>query len=178
MKKIFLLPIFILTFVSFSSCEKDESLDPRPLFVSGQFMRLDIKRDRLNVNDPNTSFGGPLTNPSNTVVRYELFVRLTRGGVVQSDYIPYDVLTTFPQELAITPAKIEQAYEAAGQSVAPLANGDAFRFIAYSYDSAGVKRGYYNLSRTVQTNKGYKQAYRFNLILTDNLTAPLNNYEP
>ena len=85
MKKIFLLPIFILTFVSFSSCEKDESLDPRPLFVSGQFMRLDIKRDRLNVNDPNTSFGGPLTNPSNTVVRYELFVRLTRGGVVQSD---------------------------------------------------------------------------------------------
>ncbi len=178
MRKIFFIPVFFLAFICLIGCQKDESLDPRPLLVQGQFMRLDIKRDRLNANDlENTSFGGTLTNPSGTVVRYEMFVRLTRGGIVQTDYVPYDVLTSLPQELSITPAKIAQAYEIAGHSIAPLANGDFFRFIAYSYDSAGHKVGYGDLSRTVQTNESYKQAYRFNLIVT-NQTDDVNNYEP
>ncbi len=177
MKKILIISIFGLFIFTFSGCEKDDSLDPRPVFVNGQYMRLDIKRDRLNANDiANTSFGGTLTNPSGNVVRYELFVRMTQAGVLQSDYIPYDVpITTFPTELEITPAKIAAAY---GIDVSKLAKGNAFRFIAVSYDANGNRAAYQNLSQTVKSNAAYKQAYRFNFILTDNLTADLNNYEP
>ena len=180
-KKIYLIPVFIIAMFSLSSCdqEQDDSLDPRPLLVNGQFMRMDILQNRMNANDlANAYFGGPLTNPSHTVVRYELFLRVTRGGALLSEYIPYDVLTSFPQDLIITPVKIEQAYNDFGLNIAPLRDGDQIRFIAYSYDSAGNKVGYGNLSRTVQVEAGYKQAYRFNFIVTTNLTSTVNNYEP
>lgn len=183
MKKLVLLPLLLLlVFFSFSSCEKDESLDPRPLLVNGQFMRLDITKDRFDATSAatmaTTSFGGSLTNPSGTVVRYELYVRVTIGGILQSDYVPYDVLTSFPQELSITPAKVQQAYADAGITIPALTAGNQIRFIGVSYDSAGNRAAYGNLSRTVQTSPGYKQAYRFNLECKTNLTEEVNNYEP
>jgi hypothetical protein len=63
-------------------------------------------------------------------------------------------------------------------NIGPLKKGDFFRFIAYSYDANGNKAGYSNLSRTVQSVAGYKQAYRFNLVYTDELIQPVNNYLP
>lgn len=176
MKKLILLPLLFLAFLSVS-CEKDESLDPLPTKEIGQFMRLDITTDRLNFNDVNnTAFGGHLTNPSGTVVRYEMFIRRTNAaGVITGDYVPFLTVNSFPYELAITPAMIATSL---GLTVADLENGDFYRFIAYSYDAAGNKVGYGNLSRTVQTTKALKQGYRFNTILTDNLTAVVNNYTP
>ncbi len=162
-----------------SSCnqEADPSLDPRPLLVNGQFMRLDIQKDRLDATDlQNTSFGGPLTNPSGTVVRFEMFVRVSRAGDLISDYLLYDKIYSFPYELSVTPASIEAVYAREGIPLT-LRNADKIRFVTFSYDSSENKVGYTNLSRTVQTEAGYKQAYRFNLQVTDQLEAPVNNYE-
>lgn len=180
MKILFYIPILFITLFSFSGCEKDDSLDPRPVIVDGQYMRLDIKQDRMNANDlENAFFGGILTNPSRTVVRYELFVRVTRGSNLLSEYIPLgSPITSFPTNLRITPADVQQAYVQAGIDIGAIVNGDKMRFIGYSYDASGRKVGYGDLSRTVQAEAAYKQAYRFNTLLTTNLTSPLSNYEP
>ena len=182
MKTFFYTTILFFAFISFSGCEKDDSLDPRPVIVDGQFMRLDITTDRMNANDiDNAFFGGRLTNPSGNVVSYELLVRVTRGDNLLSEYIPLgEPITSFPFDLKITPQQIQLAYEEAGIDVGEIVNGDRFRFIGYSYDAKKNKVGYGNLSRTVQTEPAYKQAYRFNTILTTNLDTPkqLNNYEP
>ncbi len=179
MKKIFFLPVILAVVFSFSGCEKDESLDPRPLLVQGQFMRLDIVRDRIDAGNLETSsFGGMLTNPSNDVVRYELFVRLVRGNVGISEYISVDTLTSFPQELAITAQDIEDAYAAIGTNVI-VQQGDVFRFIAYSYNSQGVRVAFRDLSTTVRTEPGYKQAYKFNTSVQagSGLETEYSNYE-
>ncbi len=177
MKKIFFLPVILLLVFSFSACEKDESLDPLPLLVQGQFMRLDITRDRIDANNLETSsFGGMLTNPSNDVVRYELLVRLVRTGF-SSEYIPLgDPLTSFPQDLAITAQKVEDAYLAVGTNVT-IQQGDKLRFIGYSYNSQGVRAAYRDLSTTVRSEAGYKQAYRFNCAVEADLEQTVNNYE-
>jgi hypothetical protein len=181
MRILFFIPVLLITIFTFSGCEKDDSLDPRPVIVDGQYMRLDIKQDRMDANDiANAYFGGILTNPSRTVVKYELFVRVTRGSNLLSEYIPLyvDPITTFPIDLRITPSDVQQAYERANIDVGAIVNGDKMRFIGYSYDANGRKVGYGDLSRTVQSVAGYKQAYRFNTLLTTNLTSPLSNYEP
>lgn len=176
MRIFYIIPALLITCMTFSGCEKDESLDPRPLLVNGQFMRLDITRDRIDVNNIETSsFGGMLTNPSNDVVRYELFVRLVRNNVAISEYIPYETLTSFPQELAVTADKVEQAYSAIGTNIT-IVQGDVFRFIAYSYNSAGVRAAYRDLSGTVRGDAGYKQAYKFNTSVEENLLLEINNY--
>jgi hypothetical protein len=177
MKKIFFLPVILVVILSFTGCEKDESLDPRPLLVEGQFMRLDITRDRIDFNNIETSsFGGMLSNPSNDVVRYELLVRLVRSGSGISEYIPLETLTSFPQDLAITAQKIEDAYAAIGTTVT-VQQGDIFRFIAYSYNSAGVRVAYRDLSATVRSEPGYKQAYKFNTSVEVDLEQAINNYQ-
>ncbi len=180
MKKIFFLPVILTVIFSFWGCEKDESVDPRPLLVQGQFMRLDIVRDRIDAENLETSsFGGMLTNPSNDVVKYELFVRLVRGDVGISEYIPLDTITSFPQELAIGAQDVEDAYAAIGTTVV-VQEGDVFRFIAYSYNSQGVRVAYRDLSTTVRSEPGYKQAYKFNTSVQagNNLLTEYSNYEP
>ena len=182
MRILFYIPVLLITFLSFSGCEKDDSLDPRPVIVDGQYMRLDIKQSRMDANNLESAFfGGTLTNPSGTVVKYELFVRVRRGDDTLSEYIPFgDPITTFPIELRITPDDVKQAYVEAGIDVGDIVNGDFIRFIGYSYDASGTKVVYGNLSRTVQSEAAYKQAYRFNTVLTTNLTTPAiyNSYEP
>ncbi|MBL0014189.1 MAG: hypothetical protein IPP30_10980 [Flavobacterium sp.] len=177
MKKIFFLPVVFAVILSFAGCEKDESLDPLPLLVQGQFMRLDITRDRIDANNLETSsFGGMLTNPSNDVVRYELLVRLVRADRGISEYIPLETLTSFPQDLSITAQKVEDAYERVGTSVT-VQQGDVFRFIAYSYNSQGVRAAYRDLSATVRSEPGYKQAYKFNTSVEADLEQDVNNYQ-
>lgn len=163
----------------FSSCEKDESLDPLPLLVEGQYMRLDITRDRIDANNLATStFGGTLTNPSHTVVRYELFVRWVRSGTLSSEYIPMasKTITSFPAELSISAQDVQDAYAATGRTIT-LQTGDIVRFIAYSYDANGVRAGYRDLSATIRGESAYKQAYKFNTSVETNLTSPINNYQ-
>jgi hypothetical protein len=175
MKKIFFIPILIAS-LFLSSCEKDDSLDPLPLLVEGQYMRLDMARPRIDFNNLSTSsFGGLLTNPSNTVVRYELFVRWKRANTLSSEYIPLKTITSFPAELAITSQDVQDAYVAFGMPIT-IVKGDEFFFIAYSYDANGVRAAYRDLSATIRGESAYKQAYKFNTLVTDNFTSFYNNY--
>jgi len=176
MKKIFFIPI-LLAALCFSSCEKDDSLDPLPLLVEGQYMRLDITRDRIDANNITTSsFGGLLTNPSHSVVKYDLFVRWFRPGTLSSEYVPLRTITSFPAELSVTTQDVEAAYADAGRTIT-VQDGDVFRFIAYSYDAKGVRAGYRELSATIRGESAYKQAYKFNTLVTPNLTSTYNNYQ-
>ena len=173
--KLILLPFMLCILFLTSSCQ-DDSLNPLPVKVAGQYMRLDITRDRIDANDiSNSSFGGTLSNPSGNVVRYELFVRRSVGGIVTSDYIPLQTITTFPYELSVTPAMIAAAYNI---DVSQIGNGEFYRFIAYSYDAAGNKAGYYNLSRTVRVTPTMKEGYRFNTSILTDLNVIYNNYQP
>src|SRR6187402_589941 len=97
--KLFLL-LFSVVALSFSSCEQDESLDPLPLKVDGQYVRLDVSSDRLNFNDlPNAYFGGTLSTPSNNIAKYELYIRRETGSGVTADYVLYTTVTSFPYVL-------------------------------------------------------------------------------
>jgi hypothetical protein len=176
MKKIFFIPFIAVLFL-FSSCEKDDSKDPRPLLVNGQYMRLDMTRPRIDFNNLSTSsFGGLLTNPSNTVVRYELFVRWNRANTLSSEYIPLRTITSFPVDLVITAQDVQDAYAAFGMPIT-IIKGDEFKFIAYSYDANGVRAAYRDLSATIRGESAYKQAYKFNTLVTDNFTSFYNNYQ-
>jgi hypothetical protein len=178
MKKVFFLPVIFAVILSLSGCEKDESLDPRPLLVQGQFMRLDIDSTRKKINFDNiatSSFGGMLTNPSNDVVEYDLLVRLQRPADpalnepgFNSEYIPFETLTAFPQELVVTAQKVIDAYALRGIPVT-IKDGDELKFIAYSYNSQGVEVGFRDLSAVVRSEDSYKQAYKFNTTVVNAL---------
>lgn len=179
MKKLFLLPIFLLVAFSFSSCEEDH-LNPLPEKVLGQYMKLDIKTRELDMKDlENTAFGGTLSNPSGNVAKYELFVRRRTGGFLTGDYVLLQTITSFPHELRVTPQMLATALNV---NVSELLNTDVFAFFAYSYDAAGNRAGYLNLARIIQITPGMEQGYRFNTRLNMNPIAldadtPYNNYE-
>lgn len=165
MKKLFLLPIFLLVAFSFSSCEEDH-LNPLPEKVAGQYMKLDIKTREMDMKDiENTAFTGTLSNPSGNVVKYELFVRRRTGGFLTGDYALMQTITSFPHELRITPQMVATALNL---NVSDLANTDVFTFFAYSYDAQGKKAGYLNLARIIQITAAMEQGYKFNTRLIMN----------
>lgn len=168
MKNILFIPFLLLAFLSFSSCEKDDSLDPRPVIQDGQFVRLDITSKRLNVNQSETTFfGGTLTKPgsNNPVVKYNLYVRKIDIYGFATDFVFLRTITTFPADLKIT---LPEIAEALNVPVSSLVFGDKFRFYGESFDSAGKRADFYSLSATIQGTPSYKQAYRFITDLTDN----------
>lgn len=177
MKKISILFTFFA--LVFSSCEKDESVDPRPDLIAGQYIRLNVLNNSIDFNNIQTSaFVGEITNPSNTVVKYELFIRRrSANGINTSDFVLYKSITSFPYLLSVSAQDIADAL---GVNVSELQDGDIYRFIGYSYDANGVQSGYLNLSRTVQTTPSMKQGYRFstNLSSTIDPDNPFNNYAP
>ena len=176
MKKIFLLPILIIAFF-ISSCE-DDSTDPLPIKVPGQFVKLDIQQRSLDFSNINTTaFRGTLSVPANNVVRYELFVRRRNpNGINTSNFKLLQTITTFPYELNITPAQIAAAV---GTDVASLQTGDIYRFIGYSYDAAGNKAGFLNLSAELRNNATMKQGYKWSVDLPTAIDplVPFNSYE-
>ena len=163
MKKLFFLPVFVFIAFSFLSCE-DDSLNPLPEKVSGQYMKLDIKTRQMNVNDiSNTAFTGTLSNPSGNVVKYELYVRRRdASGYLTGNYVLMQTITSFPYELKITPQMIADTY---GLNVADLKQSEVYTFFAYSYDAAGNKAGYINLARILQVTAAMEQGYKFNTSL-------------
>ena len=166
MKKIFLLP-FIALFLALGSCDQDESLDPRPVMVPGNFVRLDLTEGhkRMNAGDlENTYFGGLLTSPSGKVVKYNLYVRKMDGLAYATDFKLIKTITSFPAELKVTPAEIAEALDVPLNS---LVFADTFRFYAESFDDAGNRADYYSLSATIQGAVFMRQAYRFITDLTD-----------
>jgi hypothetical protein len=177
MKKIIILLVFIS--FSFTSCEKDESLDPRPDLIAGNYIRLNVLSNSLDFNNIATSsFKGELTNPSNTSVRYDLYIRRRNAnGINTSDFVLYKSITSFPYLLDVTAQDIATAL---GVNVSELQDGDIYRFVGYSFDANGVQTGYLNLARVVQATPSMKQGYRFstNLSSTNDPLNPFNNYAP
>jgi hypothetical protein len=174
MKKLFLLSLLSLLCIT-ASCERDESLDPRPVLTSGAYVRLDITKKRMNFDDlSNTSFGGLLSAPGNQVSKYNLYVRRTDPfGSSFGDFKLLRTITAFPVDLNITPAEIATALEI---PLTDLAFADVYRFYGEAFDLAGNRIDYYNLSQTIQSNQAfYKQAFRFRTDLTN--TAGMDQTE-
>jgi hypothetical protein len=160
MKKIFFLPALFLLLFSFSGCEKDESLDPRPDMVAGQYVRLDITNKVIAIEHIDSAmFGGTLTAPGGNVQRYELSIRRTSpDGVVTGNYVKLLTVQSFPTQLEITPQMIADALSI---PVTDLKAGDIYRFSGASFSANGTKMDYSNLSATVKAQTGLKQAFRF-----------------
>ena len=177
MKKVFFLPIIFMALLSVSGCQTEDSLDPRPVIVNGQYVRLDITNKVLTFEHMETAvFGGQLTAPGNNVKKFELYVRRTsNSGVTAGNYkkINLDV-QSFPYDLKITPQILADALEI---PVAELQVNDKYNFLGYSYGFDGTEIGYNNLSSTVKTAPGMKQAYKFvTTFLTDQkITAFTSN---
>ena len=174
MKKIFFVLAGILLFIS---CEKDESLDPRPLLVEGEYVTLDIKKFDSFIDSKNltaSSFKGLINTPSNNIVKYELFIRRKNrlGNFENGDFKLFKTISAFPYELVINPETISNFYEI---GLDRIEEGEIYQFIGYSYDANGNKFGFSNLSRTVQTTESMKQGYRFKTGILDG--SNLNNYE-
>lgn len=166
MKKIFLLPFLFAILISFYGCERQDSLDPRPVLVDGQYVRLDITDKVFALEHPETAvFGGLLTTPGNNVQRYELYVRRKNAaGIITGNNVKLLTISSFPYELKITPQMIADVL---GISVSDLEIGDFYGFSGVSYGFDGTKVEYINLSGTVRSQPGMKQAYRF---VTSSLT--------
>lgn len=163
MKKIFLIPVLMLLFLS--SCEKDDSLSPLPVLVPGQYVRLDITRGVLNIDDiNNTSFGGLLTTPGGNVAKYNLYVRKTDIYGFAGEFKLLKTITSFPTDLSVTPNDIATAL---GVPLSTLVLGDIYRFYGESFDNAGNRADFYSLSTTVQSSPTMKQGYRFITTMTN-----------
>jgi len=120
-KKIFLL---VLLAFSFQSCEKDESLDPRAQLIPGMYARLNITSKVIKSYDvENSYFGGLLTSPSGTIVKYNLYVKRRNGFGVASDYGLVQSITSFPHDLKI---KIADIATALNVPATDLAFGDEY----------------------------------------------------
>ncbi|HMK06904.1 MAG TPA: hypothetical protein VK476_05195 [Flavobacterium sp.] len=184
MKKIFIIPVFAILSLSFVSCEKDQSLDPLPVLVSGSYVRLDITKKRMNFDDlSNTSFGGSLTTPGGQVAKFNLYVRRTDPFASSfGEFKLIRTITSFPTELNITPQDIATALEI---PITDLEFADEFRFYGESFDLAGKRSDFYSLSQTIQSNMAfYKEAFRFRTDLTNTAgmdsgeLAGFDNYTP
>lgn len=183
MKKIFLLPFFIMLLFTFTACETQDALDPRPVINAGQYVRLDITKRLFSIDHLNeTLFGGSLTTPGGNVVKYELFVRRANSSaVVTGNYVKLLTVTSFPSEISITPEMIATAL---GITTSDLQYGDVYRFLGYSYDANGNVADYNSLSATVKSQEGMKQGYKFMTtmsqdtnIISENLETTFNNYQ-
>jgi hypothetical protein len=164
MKKLFLLSVFVFAALGLLSCE-DDNLNPLPELVKGQYMKLDIKTREMNYTDlTNTAFTGTLSDPSGTVVKYDLYVRRRdASGFLTGDYVFMKSITSFPYELSITP---EMVATALNLQVSDLQAGDVYTFFAYSFDASGNKAGYINLARILQVTATMEQGYKFNTALS------------
>lgn len=167
------MTICALTLLSvFSSCEKDQSLDPRPQLVPGQFMRLELTYEHKYLianQNPATPdftpaeieaqyFGGKLTNPSGNVKTYNLYVKRVDLFNLSSEYKLVKTVTSFPYDLKITLGDICAAL---GISVDDVRPTEAFYFYGESFDAKGNRAAFNNLSSTVQSAPTMFQGYRF-----------------
>lgn len=178
MKKIFFLPFLISCVFAFTACE-DDSLDPLPIKVQGNYVILNATQRSLDYSDlSNAAFKGTLSTPSNNIVRYELFVRRRNpNGVNTSNFVPLETITSFPYELNITPEKLATALNI---QVSDLQDGDIYRLIGYSYTADGTKTGFNNLSATLRNTETMKQGYKWstNMDSTVDPLVPFNIYTP
>lgn len=175
-KLLFILHIILS--ISFLSCTKDDSLDPLPIIVNADFVRLDIISKRLEFQNLNTTyFGGILSTPNSNIEKYDLYVRRKKSnGIIVSNYVKLLTISSFPYDLKVTPQLIADSY---GIPLSEIETAESFSFLGYATTKQGKVISYNDLSSVVKTQPGMKQAFRF---YTDIQTlAPFdpdfNNYQ-
>lgn len=182
MKKIIYTFVSAFLLFCFSSCETQDSLDPRPVIVDGQYVRLDITKKLLAFDHINEAvFGGTLTTPGNNVASYDLYIRRRNSSTVTTgNYVKIGpTITSFPHELLITPQMIADALSI---QVSDLELGDFYLFLGYSKSFDGTIVDYNKLSATVKSQPGMKQGYKFMTTMANDITissqgATYNNYQ-
>lgn len=180
-KKIVKFVLFAAGLLIFPSCEQ-ESLDPLPVQVNGSYVIMDVKQASLEYDYfDTTAFRATLSNPSNNIVRYELFVRrIDNNGFATGDYKLIKTITSFPHELNITPFDLAAALEI---QPTDLKVSDVYRFNAFSYDASGNVSSYNNLSTVLRSTPTMKQGYRWSsdakaFIVPPPVGIPYNIYTP
>ncbi len=177
MKKVFFI-LFIIVNSFFTSCSKEDALDPLPIIINSDFVRLDITSKRLEFQNFNTTyFGGNLTTPNSNIEKYELYVRRKKtNGVIVSNYVKILTVTSFPYDLKVTPKLIADSY---GIPLSDIQTGESFAFQGFATTKQGKIISYNDLSSVVRTQPGMKQAFRFYTdIQTLNFVDPdFNNYQ-
>lgn len=164
MKNTFNLLSYISLFLVFISCEKDESKDPLPSIVQGQYVRIDITKrifDFDNINS--TSFEGTITTPGNNVKEYILKVKRKNNiGIYTSDYIKIPLnITSFPYELKLTPELLASTL---GINVSDFSSSDKFLFYGEAVGYDGTITRYDNLSSVIKSQPSLKQAFLFQTV--------------
>lgn len=159
MKNTFNLLSYISLFLVFISCEKDESKDPLPNLVAGNYVRVNFTNKILNYDDlTNTYFGGVLTNPGNNISKYTLKVKKRNAGVFSGDYVTVLTVTSFPNEFKISPSDLATAL---GVSLSDLKKNDFYFFNAEAIATDGTIVTYNDLSFDIRNNSSMKQGFRF-----------------
>lgn len=161
MKKAFKIFLVMISLGLLFSCSKDDSLDPRPVLVSGQYVRYDIKDKVLNSDNLAIStFGGVISAPGGKVVKYNMYVRLFDGSNPSTDFKLLKEITTFPVDAYFTGTEIAAALQI---PLSQIATGNRIGFYGESFDADGKRADFSNLSAVIAANSAaYKQAYRFN----------------
>lgn len=166
----------LLAFFSLSSCEQ-ESLDPLPTKVEGNYVTIEAYNTTMDWTDVNNaSFRGVLKTPGNNIVKYDLYVRRrSPNGDNSGNFVLLQTITSFPYEFNITTTQIADAL---GLQVSDLQKGDIYRFLGYSYDASGRETTFLNLSAIVRTTPTMKQGYKFSARLEiDDPTVPFPLYD-
>lgn len=162
--------IFLIAIVSVLnfSCAKDDSLDPRPDLVAGQFVTLQITNGRIDANNLSTSgFEGILEVPAKNVDKYEMYVARRNGFAFVSDYVLLNTFTSFPAKFKVTSADVQAV------GIPALVDSDNLRFFGRSYKN-GVMTDFNSLSGALRASQAQRQAYRF---YTDVTTRPNEKLE-
>jgi hypothetical protein len=163
--------VIAILFLLLSSCEKDDSLDPRPIIVQGQYITLtNISKKVFYDNVPTSNFEGVLKDPSGKVVKYNLYVRLKDQNGILGQYKLLKTITSFPHQLIISRDEIATAL---GVPVSALLVGGLYNFWGESFDANNTKTDFNSLSTVVKSNSSLQQGFRFK---TQSLTnTPENN---
>ncbi len=156
--------------ILFLSCDKDESLDPRPERVAGQFVTLQVIKSKIDANNISTSsFEGIIDAPAGNVDKYELFVARRDANGFVSDFVLLETITTFPFNLKVNNSRIMAV------GIPSIVNSDILRLYGRSYKNGNVA-DFNSLAGILRTSVAQKQAYRFKIEVTDqDLDKPSDN---
>ena len=153
----------------FSSCEKDDSLDPRPALVAGQFVSLNITTARIDANNlASAGFEGVLDAPGKNVDKYELYVAKRNSFGFVTDYVLLQTISSFPANFKVTSADVQ------AKGIPALQLADQLRFYGKSYKD-GVVADFNSLSGILKSSQGQKQAYKFYTDVTKTPDEKLDN---
>lgn len=161
--------ILIFIFICTIACSKDDSLDPRPLVIPGQFITLNITNARIDSKNLLASgFEGVIDAPSKNVDKYELYVAHRNSFGFVTDFVLLQTITSFPANIKVTSADVQLV------GIPALVKSDQLRFFGRSFKD-GVVADFNSLSSTLRSSQAQKQGYKFFTDVTDAPSDKLEN---